>query len=83
MSINSKRFLVAGVAAATISALFTLFWTGAISGCNETKSIRAQTNIGVLDLRLVFGQEELLFAAMELSRRALPTLPSSRCRPSC
>ena len=50
---------------ATISALFTLFWTGAISGDNETKTIKAQTNVGVLELGLTFDNGELNRASME------------------
>jgi trans-2,3-dihydro-3-hydroxyanthranilate isomerase len=50
---------------ATISALFTLFWTGAITADSETKTIRAQTNIGVLELGLSFDNGELNWASME------------------
>jgi len=50
---------------ATISALFTLFWTGAVTGDNETKTIRAQTNVGVLELGLTFENDELSWASME------------------
>jgi len=50
---------------ATISALFTLFWTGAITGDSETKTVRAQTKVGVLELGLTFNNGELSWASME------------------
>lgn len=51
---------------ATISALFTLFWKGLISGGSETRSIRAETRVGILDLGLTFSGGELSFASAEL-----------------
>ena len=39
---------------ATISALFVLAWCGRISALNDTKTIRAQTKAGVLELDLQF-----------------------------
>ncbi len=63
---------------ATISALFTLFWTGAIIGDNETKTIRAQTNVGVLDLGLTFDQGELSRASMEQLPPELARAPGAR-----
>ena len=50
---------------ATISALFTLHWRGDITGHNETRIIHAQTRVGVLELRLVFEEDRLLWATME------------------
>ncbi len=62
---------------ATISALFTLFWTGVITGNSETKTIRAQTNIGVLELGLTFNNGDLLFAAMTLPAPQLAPAPGA------
>lgn len=50
---------------ATISALFVLTWLGRLSGENETKTIRAQTNVGVLELGLTFEAGQLRWASME------------------
>jgi PhzF family phenazine biosynthesis protein len=62
---------------ATISALFTLFWTGAITGYNETKTIRAQTNVGVLELGLTFENGELSWASMEQLPPELAPVPGA------
>lgn len=50
---------------ATVAALFTLAWLGRISGENETKMVRAQTKIGVLELAMTFAGGEPAWAAME------------------
>jgi PhzF family phenazine biosynthesis protein len=50
---------------ATISALFTLAWLGRQAGRDETKTIRAQTPVGVLELGLRFDRGELREAIME------------------
>lgn len=50
---------------ATISALFTLAWLNRISGKNETKIIRAQTRVGVLELGMQFEGEKPAWALME------------------
>ncbi len=50
---------------ATISALFTLAWSNRISGVNETKTIRAQTEVGVLEVGLQFVDGKPAWASME------------------
>ena len=50
---------------ATISALFVLHWRGDINGHDETRIIRAQTRVGVLELGLTFEDGRLLYATME------------------
>jgi PhzF family phenazine biosynthesis protein len=50
---------------ATIAALFTLAWTGRVSGRDETRMLRARTPVGVLELGLEFHGEELAWASME------------------
>lgn len=50
---------------ATISALFTLGWLERISGANETKIIRAQTNVGVIEVGLQFADGKPVWASME------------------
>ncbi|MDT8322104.1 MAG: PhzF family phenazine biosynthesis protein [Xanthomonadales bacterium] len=50
---------------ATISALFTLHWRGDISGQNETRTLRVETRVGVLELGLSFEQGRLQWATME------------------
>ena len=50
---------------ATISALFTLAWSNRISGVNETKTIRAQTEAGVLEVGLQFVDAKPAWASME------------------
>jgi len=50
---------------ATIAALFTLAWTGRITGNNETRTLRARTPVGVLELGLEFAGDEPQWAIME------------------
>ena len=49
----------------TIAALFTLAWTGRITGRDERKTIRARTPVGVLELGLEFVGDRLKWATME------------------
>ncbi len=49
----------------TIAALFTLAWTGRITGRDERKTIRARTPVGVLELGLEFVGDRLEWATME------------------
>jgi PhzF family phenazine biosynthesis protein len=49
---------------ATISALFALAASGRVTGHNETRVIRAQTRVGVLDLGLEFVDSRLAWASM-------------------
>ena len=62
---------------ATISALFTLFWTGVVRGGTETKTIRAQTNVGILELGLSFAKGDLRFASVELLSPRLAPAPGA------
>lgn len=50
---------------ATVAALFTLAWLGRINGKDETKIVRAQTRVGVLELGMTFTGDEPAWAAME------------------
>lgn len=50
---------------ATISALFTLHWRGDINGQNETKTLRVETRVGILELGLTFENGRLQWATME------------------
>ncbi len=50
---------------ATISAAFALCWLGRVRGDQPTRSIRAQTAVGVLELGLTFEGTELAWATME------------------
>lgn len=50
---------------ATISALFTLAWLGRIKGENDTITIRAQTRVGVLDLKVDFMDGKPTWVSME------------------
>lgn len=50
---------------ATISALFTLAWRGDFTGGEGTRTIRAETRVGVLELGLEFVGGELRSASME------------------
>lgn len=50
---------------ATISALFTLAWLNRITGMNETKVVRAQTKVGILELSLRFSGGKPEWASME------------------
>jgi len=50
---------------ATVSALFVLAWLGRIEGQNDTKTIRAETKVGVLELGLSFVEGKPDWAVME------------------
>jgi len=50
---------------ATIAALFTLAWSGRITGHDETRLVRARTPVGVLELGMEFVGDELAWATME------------------
>jgi PhzF family phenazine biosynthesis protein len=50
---------------ATIAALFTLAWTGRITGRDETKRLRARTPVGVLELDVEFAGKRPEWASME------------------
>jgi len=50
---------------ATVSALFSLAWLGGINGDNETKTVRAQTKVGVLALGMKFTDGKPAWATME------------------
>ena len=50
---------------ATIAALFTLVWTGRIKGTDDTRGLRAETPVGVLELGLEFSGGQLAWATME------------------
>jgi len=50
---------------ATIAALYTLAWLGRQKGRDETRIVRAQTPVGVLELGLRFAGDELQEAVME------------------
>ncbi len=50
---------------ATIAALFALAWSGRIAGRDETRTLRARTPVGVLELGLEFAGDELRWATME------------------
>ncbi|MGD8383943.1 MAG: PhzF family phenazine biosynthesis protein [Lysobacterales bacterium] len=50
---------------ATVSALFTLGWLGRLRGDNETRTVRVQTNVGVLELGLQFAAGEPAWASMQ------------------
>ncbi len=62
---------------ATISALFALVASGRVSGQNESRQIRAQTRVGVLDLGLEFVAGRLAWASMTqpIPRYQLPSVP--------
>jgi len=49
----------------TMAALFTLAWTGRITGRDEIRTLRARTPVGILDLGLEFVGDELEWATME------------------
>ena len=64
---------------ATISALFVLHWRGDINGLDETRIIRAQTRVGVLELGLTFEGGRLLSATMEqLAPEMVPATGAAR-----
>jgi trans-2,3-dihydro-3-hydroxyanthranilate isomerase len=50
---------------ATIAALFTLAWTGRITGRDETRTLRAHTPVGLLELELAFVGNRPEWATME------------------
>jgi len=50
---------------ATIAALFTLAWTGRITGRDETRTLRARTPVGLLELELAFVGNRPEWATME------------------
>jgi len=50
---------------ATIAALFTLAWSGRITGHDETRLVRARTPVGALELGMEFVGDELAWATME------------------
>ncbi len=50
---------------ATISALFTLAWRGDFIGDDGTRTVRAETRVGVLELGLEFAGGQLRSATME------------------
>ena len=50
---------------ATIAALFTLAWTGRLTGHDETRVLRARTPVGVLELQLEFAGNRPEWATME------------------
>jgi PhzF family phenazine biosynthesis protein len=62
---------------ATIAALFTLAWTGRLSGNNETRTLIAETAVGLLELAVTFADGALQWATMEqlVPQIALPTQP--------
>ena len=62
---------------ATIAALFTLAWTGRITGMDETRNIRAETPVGVLELGLEFAGGQLTWATMEQLAPKLAPAPGA------
>ncbi|MCB0064864.1 MAG: PhzF family phenazine biosynthesis protein [Caldilineaceae bacterium] len=62
---------------ATIAALFTLAWSGKLSGDNETRTLIAETPVGLLELRVTFADGELQWATMEqlVPQTTSPTQP--------
>lgn len=62
---------------ATISALFALAASGRIKGGNETRKLKAQTRVGVLDLDLEFVDGRLVWASMTqpVPKHQLPSAP--------
>jgi trans-2,3-dihydro-3-hydroxyanthranilate isomerase len=50
---------------ATVAALFTLGWNGGITGESGTRTVRAQTPVGILELGLEFSEGQPLYAVME------------------
>lgn len=62
---------------ATVAALFTLAWTGRLSGNNETRTLIAETPVGLLELGVTFADGTLQWATMEqlVPQIALPTQP--------
>lgn len=62
---------------ATTAALFTLAWAGRISGQDETRTIRAETRVGVLELNLQFADGKLIWATMEQLAPELAPAPGA------
>ena len=62
---------------ATISALFTLSWLGRLHAENGAKTVKAQTNIGVLELGLEFKNGKLITASMEQLKPELAPAPGA------
>jgi PhzF family phenazine biosynthesis protein len=62
---------------ATISALFALSWLGRVEGDQRAKSIRAQTEVGVLELGLTFEGGELAWASMEQLEPEIAAAPGA------
>ena len=62
---------------ATIAAMFALVASGRVTGHNETRIIRAQTLVGVLDLGLEFADGLLAWASMTqpVPEHQLPSAP--------
>jgi PhzF family phenazine biosynthesis protein len=62
---------------ATIAALFTLAWIGRLNGDNETKTVIAETPVGLLKLGVTFANGALQWATMEqlVPQLAIPTQP--------
>ncbi|MEZ4862718.1 MAG: PhzF family phenazine biosynthesis protein [Caldilineaceae bacterium] len=62
---------------ATIAALFTLAWSGKLSGDNETRTLSAETPVGLLELGVTFAAGELQWATMEqlIPQTASPSQP--------
>jgi trans-2,3-dihydro-3-hydroxyanthranilate isomerase len=62
---------------ATIAALFTLAWTGRITGMDETHNIRAATPVGMLELDLEFAGGQPAWATMEQLAPMLAPAPGA------
>ncbi len=62
---------------ATIAALFTLAWTDRITGMDESRNIRAETPVGVLELGLEFAGGQLTWATMEQLAPKLAPAPGA------
>jgi len=62
---------------ATIAALFTLAWSGRITGTNETHNIRAATPVGMLELDLEFAGGQPAWATMEQLAPSLALAPGA------
>lgn len=50
---------------ATVAALFTLAWTGRYTSIDETRIVRAETRVGILELGMEFSGGKLARATME------------------
>ena len=62
---------------ATVAALFTLAWTGRLTGRDETRAVRAATPVGVLDLGLEFAGDQPAWAVMEQLSPELAPAPGA------